>query len=161
MARNPYSLKHKPQPIPKDFLDLIQSSFNEKYAQFLKDKRLIVEGSIYPEEITILVGFQNKGDKLRQVNFECSMDYQPNENPGVVDKIHLGIDAIDAMMMEYVEADGDIAMPTNWAEFDFEKQKIYLKFSTVNTELERQTQEFLKEFDGELPPEEEPKDLLH
>jgi hypothetical protein len=163
MARNPFSFKHKPQPVPKDFLDLIRSSFGEKYADFLKTKRLIIEGAIYPEEITLLVGFQNNEDKLRQTNFESSMDYTNDENNDVLGKIHLMIDALDAMMTEYIEADGDIAMPTNWTEFDFEKQKIYLKFSTVNTELERLTEQFLRENDGNAVEDTNgaPEDLLH
>lgn len=163
MTRNPFSMKHKPQPVPQDFLDLIRNTFEEKYTEFLKSKRLIIEGSIYPEEITFLIGFQNQEDKLRQINFESSMDYINDENNGVLEKIHLMIDALDAMMIEYVEANGDISMPEGWTEFDFEKEKIFLRFSHINTELERMTEQFLRENEGNASEDQtsDPEALLH
>jgi hypothetical protein len=142
-ARNTASLKHKFQPIPKDFLKLVQDTFTEKYADFLKDKTLIVDGAIFPEEIVLIVGFKNKNEKIRQQNFECSMDYHNDEYNGVLEKIHLSIDALDAMVAEYVEANGDLEMPTQWTDFDFEDKKVYLKSSTNNIELEKMADEFL------------------
>jgi hypothetical protein len=142
-ARNTASHKHKFQPIPKDFLKLVQDTFQEKYTDYLKDKTLIIDGAIFPEEIVIIVGFKNKNDKIRQQNFECSMDYTNDEYNDVLEKIHLSIDALDAMVAEYVEANGDIEMPTQWTDFDFEDKKVYLKSSTDNIELEKMADEFL------------------
>lgn len=155
-ARNINSKKHKYQPVPKDFLNLVQETFKEKYTEFLKDKTLVVDGAIYPEELVLVVGFKKNGEKIRQQNFECSMDYENDPNADVLEKIHLSIDALDAMFAEYVEANGDLEMPTQWTEFDFEDQKIFLRASTHNIELEKMADEFLREHDM-TPPE----DLVH
>lgn len=158
--RNKGSNKHKYQPVPKDFLKLVEETFKEKYAEFLADKNLVVDGAIFPEELILVVGFKNKNEKVRQINFESSMDYTVNfeedENSKVLENIHLCIDALDAMFAEYVEADGDLEMPKLWTEFDFDEQKVYLKSSTDNIELEKLADEFLKEHGGE--PQEE---ILH
>jgi len=155
--RNSTSLKHKYQPIPKDFLKLVKETFQEKYAEFLADKTLIVDGAIFPEELILVVGIKNKNEKIRQINFECSIDYkvdyENDEDGKVLDKIHLGIDGLDAMFAEYAEADGDIEMPKLWTEFEFEDQRIHLKSSTDNIELEKAAEEFLRQHDTN-PPEE-------
>ena len=155
--RNSGSSKHKYQPVPKDFLKLVQETFQEKYAEFLADKTLIVDGAIYPDELILAIGLRNKDEKVRQVNFESSLDYrvdyEADENHGVLEKIHLSIDALDAMFAEYVEANGDIEMPTLWTEFDFEDQKIYLRSTTNNIELEKMADDFLREHDVDLSPE--------
>lgn len=155
--RNSSSLKHKYQPVPKDFLKLVKETFQEKHADFLADKTLIVDGAIFPDELILVVGLKNKNEKIRQINFECSLDYKvdyENDDDGkVLEKIHLGIDALDAMFAEYAEADGDIEMPKLWTEFDFEDQKIFLKSSSDNIELEKAADEFLRLHDTN-PPEE-------
>lgn len=155
--RNSSSFKHKYQPVPKDFLKLITETFQEKYAEFLADKTLITDGAIFPNELILVVGLRNKDEKVRQINFESSMDYKVDyENEGqhgVLEKIHLSIDALDAMFAEYVEANGDIEMPTLWTEFDFEDQKIYLRSTTNNIELEKMADEFLREHDADISPE--------
>jgi hypothetical protein len=152
-ARNSSSKKHKYQPVPKDFLKLVQETFKEKYADFLKERTLIIDGAIYPEELVLVVGIKNKDEKIRQQNFESSMDYENDDSDKVLEKIHLSIDALDAMFAEYVEANGDLEMPTLWTEFEFDDQKVYLRSSTHNLELEKQADEFLREHDL-TPPEE-------
>ena len=154
-ARNPSSLKHKYQPVPKDFLKLVLETFQEKYADFLKDKTLIADGAIYPEELILVIGLKNKDEKIRQVNFESSMNYENDENSQVLEKIHLCIDALDAMFAEYVEVNGDLEMPTLWTEFEFEDQKVYLRSSTNNIELEKMAEEFLRQHDSK------PEENLH
>ncbi|MES2768340.1 MAG: hypothetical protein V4596_04275 [Bdellovibrionota bacterium] len=145
--RSSSSQKHKYQPVPKDFLKLVKETFEEKYADFLKDKTLIVDGAIFPEELILVVGIKNNNEKIRQVNFESSMDYENVDDTKVLEKIHMSIDALDAMFIEYVEANGDIEMPKLWTEFEFEGQKLYLKSSTDNIELEKAAEEFLRQHD--------------
>lgn len=153
-ARTSSSKKHKYQPVPEDFLKLVKETFKEKYADFLKDKTLVIDGAIYPEELVLVVGFKNKDEKIRQQNFESSMDYENEDGAKVLEKIHLSIDALDAMFAEYVEANGDLEMPTIWTEFEFEDdEKVYLRSSTHNIELEKQADEFLREHDLTSPEE--------
>lgn len=151
--RNSGSTKHKYQPIPGDFLKLVQETFKEKYTSFLEDKTLIVDGAIFPEELIIVVGIRNKDERLRQINFECSMDYVNDEDHKVLEKIHLSVDALDAMFAEYVEAKGDLEMPKAWTEFDFETEKVYLKSSHNNIELDKLADDFLREHNKENPEE--------
>ncbi len=151
--RNLGSKKHNYQPIPEDFLKLVKETFQEKYPAFLKDKTLIVDGGIFPEELILVVGLRNKDERVRQVNFECSMDYINDENNRVLEKIHLSVDALDAMFAEYIDANGDLEMPKLWTEFDFEDEKIYLRSSSDNIELEKLADELLQEHGRENPEE--------
>ncbi len=155
--RHSTSSVHKYQPVPKDFLKLVKETFQEKYAEFLSDKTLIIDGAIYPEELILIVGLRNRDEKVRQINFESSMDYtidyENDGNHGVLEKIHLSIDALDAMFAQYVEAQGDIEMPTLWTSFDFEDSKVFLKSSTNNIELDKMADAFLKEHGMDLDQE--------
>lgn len=159
------SLNHKPQNVPPELLKMVSEAFREKYDLFLKTRELSTEGSVYPEEIILLIGFRNKGS-IRQFNFECSLNYDVESlDEPILEKIHKAIDALDSMMSEYVqnfkeldpEADtvddeNEVVFPRDWTPFDFEKTKIFLKSSTTNTDIERLTEAFLKENDICLEP---------
>lgn len=150
------SNRHSPQSLPPDLVTMISDSMRQKYDYF-QNKDLLVLGAIYPEEIILSIGYRNR-DSLRQLNFECSLDIE-QENP--MDIFHLGADAIDGMIQEYIESEGDIELPLNWTEFDFENKKIFLKTSRVNTDIENLTLEFLKEHDlsQNLPDSISPEEL--
>lgn len=137
------SYKHVPQNLPSDLAKMIRESVYQKYTYF-NNKDVLVQGAIYPEEIILLIGYKEK-DSLRQLNFECSISYNPDQDQNIIERFHSGADALDSMINEYIEARGDLEMPSDWTEFDFEDFKVYLRFSKLNTEIEKMTLDFLKE----------------
>lgn len=160
------SHNHKPKSFPPDLLKLTKESLKEKYALFFENKDLKAEGAIYPEEFIVLIGFSDK-NSIRQFNFECSMDYA--EDSQVLDLIHLAIDAIDSMLSEEiqktskVDEDSEILWPQSWTRYTFENKPVFLKTSTINTDIEKMASQFLRENDTTLLEDssllESPQDL--
>lgn len=126
---------------PKEYSDQIQTVFRENFAQYLDQGDLIVEGRIYSEEVTLRVGYLEKG-RLLQANFEVSMDYSQKDQDAVK-RIHNCVDAAASMMLEYLENDGEVDFPYTWKEFPFQGKKIYLQYTTENTSLEEQANKLL------------------
>jgi hypothetical protein len=126
---------------PKEYISQIEQVFSQAFAAQLTTGKLIVEGQIYPEEITLRVGYLEQG-RLSQANFEISMNYS-KEKQDAVDRIHNCIDAAASMMNEYFESEGDVDFPLAWKEYDFSGVPIFVQYSTVNSELENKADELL------------------
>ncbi len=126
---------------PSEYSEQIETVFKENFAKQLSAGKLIIEGRIYPEEILLRVGLNEKG-KLAQANFEVSMDSSPSKKDAV-ERIHNCIDAAASMMLEYFENDGDVEFPRVWQEYPFQGQALYLQYSTENTDLEAQANALL------------------
>ncbi|HEX7675781.1 MAG TPA: hypothetical protein VF412_16510 [Bdellovibrio sp.] len=126
---------------PKEYSDQIQAVFKENFAQYLEDAELIIEGRIYSEEITLRVGYHQKG-RLVQANFETSMNYSQDEQDAV-SRIHNCVDAAASMMMEYFDQDGEVDFPYTWKEYPFQGKKLYLRFSSENSALEAEADRLL------------------
>ena len=131
----------KSTAFPKEYSSQIETVFQETFAGHLKNSKLIVEGRIYTEEILLRVGVLEKG-RLSQANFEVSMNYSPQKKDAV-ERIHDCIDAAASMMADYFEAGGEVEFPRTWQAVDFNKQTLYLQFTTVNTDLEAQADALL------------------
>src|SRR5437868_1933223 len=84
---------------PKEYVDQIQTVFHENFSVQLTGNKLVIEGRIYPSEVMLRVGINEKG-RLRQANFEVSMDYNANKKDAV-ERIHNCIDAAASMMTDY------------------------------------------------------------
>lgn len=138
---------------PKEYSDQIQAVFNENFAQYLDDAKLIVEGRIYTEEIVLRVGYHEDG-RLAQANFEVSMNYS-QEQQDAVTRIHNCVDAAASMMMEYFEKEGEVDFPYVWQEFPFQGKKLYLQYSTENSDLEAEANRLLGESGDDMVSEEE------
>jgi len=143
---------------PKEYSEQIEGVFKENFADYLTNGKLVIEGRIYPEEILLRVGYHKDG-RIRQANFEVSMEYC-QQKQDAVDRIHNCIDAAASMMMEYFETDGEVEFPRKWQEYPFNGQSIFLQYSTVNTDLEAQADALLGEDEKALLREEENEDAL-
>ncbi len=143
---------------PKEYVDQIQSVFRENFSQQLAGNSLLVEGHIYPSEVMLRVGIKEKG-RLRQANFEVSMDYDTKKKDAV-ERIHNCIDAAASMMMDYFESKDDAELPRAWQEYPFQGEILFLKFSTENSDLEAQANALLGETADSLVLEEEGEDAL-
>lgn len=150
--------------LPPDSLKLISESFAETFADFLNGKQVVAEGLLYLDELILSIGFKEPG-ALRQFNFEVSIEYSIENKEEIMDKIYSATDAIQAMMEEYIAADGDIEFPNEWKSFDFGDQHVWARVSTVNGDLEAQADallgsEFLEELEKTTGIDEEFVDEL-
>lgn len=127
--------------LPPELSAQIKSVFVENFESHLKDKNLKVEGRIYPTEILMRIGINQKGE-LRYLNFEVSVDHSA-EKQNTLTQINVAVDAIASLMLEYFDNDEDHEMPHTWQEYPFEKQKIWLQFSSVNSDLEAEADKLL------------------
>jgi len=133
---------------PKEYTDQIQSVFNENFSDMMGANKLVIEGRIYTTEVMLRVGLAQPG-RLSQANFEVSMDYDPVKKDAV-DRIHNCIDAAASMVMDYFETDGESDFPRTWQEFPFQGKKLFLQFTTENTDLEAQANALLGEVEDAL-----------
>lgn len=144
---------------PREYAEQIEGVFRQNFGEQIADQRLVIEGRIYTEEVTLRVGL-HAGDRLRQANFEISMNYSPQESDAV-DRIHNCIDAAASMMMDYFESEGEVEFPVQWKAFPFQDKTIYLQFSTVNTDLEAQADALLgKQADSLVEEDFESEDAM-
>lgn len=133
--------------LPPELATQIKIVFEENFKAPLAGKKLKVEGRIYPTEILMRIGINAQGE-LRYHNFEVSIDHSPDEK-NTVQQIHVAVDAIASLMFEYFDNEENHEMPLVWQEYPFEKQQIWLQFSSVNSDLEAQADQLLGLSGGE------------
>lgn len=121
--------------LPTDVTKLIQSIVNEQFAERIEPGEFIVEGRIFAQELALRIGHLKEGH-LKQDNFEGSIDYTPGKDQ-VTDLIQLLFEATSSMMESFV-ADPEQEFPVSWQEYQFSDKKIFLRYSTVNSSLEKQ-----------------------
>lgn len=128
-------------PLPPELLKQIQAVFDENFKTHLDGKVLKVEGRIYPSEVLMRIGINRKGE-LRFHNFEVSVDHDSKKQNTIL-QIQLAVDAIASLMMDYFENNEDQEMPFVWQEYPFEKQKVWLQYSSTNPDLEAEANKLL------------------
>jgi len=139
---------------PDEFLEQVQDLVAETFEEHLVDgASLRLEGRIYPEEILFRLGIKTEG-QLRQNNFEVSAQYNP-ASQNVKKVMHHCIEAAASMMAEYFDwyhqpgvddpenKSNDIDFPRDWTEYHFEGVPLFMKYSTVNTDLEAEADRLL------------------
>ncbi|MGZ3692323.1 MAG: hypothetical protein ACXVAX_12525 [Pseudobdellovibrio sp.] len=128
-------------PIPGELSKQIKAVFEENFKTQLSGKTLNVEGRIYPTEIIMRIGINNKGE-LRFNNFEVSVDHSTKAQ-NTITQIHLAVDAIASLIFDYFENNEDHEIPLVWQEYPFEKQSIWLQYSSENPNLEAEADKLL------------------
>lgn len=141
---------------PAELTLQIAEIFKQNFGLLLPKAQFIVEGQIYPREILLRVGFIEPG-RLAQNNFEVSLEYAADKGENAVASIHLCVDAAGSLLQEYIDAQvasgtaeevenkEDFELPRVWTEYPFQGKKIFLQYSTVNTNLEAQADALLGE----------------
>lgn len=127
--------------VPSELSKQIKTVFEESFSKQLGTKSLKVEGRIYPTEIMMRIGINTKGE-LRFQNFEVSIDHSA-EKQDTVQKITIAVDAIASLMVDYFENEDEQEMPLVWQEYPFENEKIWLQYSSTNSDLEAEANKLL------------------
>jgi hypothetical protein len=144
---------------PPEFLDQVQDLVAETFEDnLIEGAGLHLDGRIYPDEILFRLGVKEAG-QLRQANFEISAQYNP-EAQNAKKIMHHCIEAAASMMAEYFDYEGEADFPRQWMEFNFEGTKLFVQFSTVNTDLEAEADRLLGGTSSELVREDSGEDAL-
>ncbi|MCC6138664.1 MAG: hypothetical protein IT287_08520 [Bdellovibrionaceae bacterium] len=154
-------------PFPLELSAQIADVMTESFADYDLGGKFVVEGAIFPQELLLRIGLQQSG-KLRQDNFEASLEYVPEvaaledteaEAPTpskTIELIHVMVDFLGQVWESFLEDEPELEeMPLGWLEHRFEKQVISLRYTSVNTDLEKQADELLKMYEKKLVHESE------
>jgi hypothetical protein len=125
--------------LPAEYVKNIKDVFKKAFQKRLGKREIFVEGRMFPEELILCVGYLPDAGGLRQINFEASIDHKTKD---IVEKMGVCLDAISSMMDQYLD-DEDMELPIEWTEFDFEKQKVFLRSTSRNSNLENEANKIL------------------
>ena len=141
--------------LPPEFTQKVKSIFATQFKVEAGYGEFLVEGRIYPDEVVVRIGFVEKG-RLKQANFEASMDRIKKPEDKTMDALYSIIDALGGLMEEFFELDGEeeLDIPLVWKAFDFEGETIYLQQTTVNSSLEAEADRILGLLEKSLVKEE-------
>ncbi len=135
-------------PLPQEFVGQIQEIFEENFQDSFAQNHFIVQGQVYPQEILLRIGHIAKSS-IRQKNFEASIEYN-QKTDDLKECIYIAVDLIASLMTDYLkienleeDSDKSFYFPLEWKEHRVEKKVIYLKSSSVNTELEAKADQLL------------------
>lgn len=136
-------------PFPADLITQIEEVFAESFEDYDLGGKFTAEGAIYKEELLLRVGLP-KTNQLRQDNFEASIQYNPEEEKAT-DKINMLVDFLGQVWETYLEDEPEQEdLPIHWREERFEKDTVFLKYTTVNSSLEAQADKLLEMYDDNL-----------
>ena len=137
--------------LPAEFVEKVSAVFGDNFQSESDAGEFIVDGRLYASEILLRVGYLEKG-RLKQMNFEASMDYDPDKK-NAVERLYACIDVVASMMEEYFvalesggaeeEIEEALDFPVSWRPYEFEGETVYLQTSTVNTRLEDEADRLL------------------
>jgi hypothetical protein len=145
-------------PLPKELLQQIRTVFADSFKAHVGTGRIDADGRIYPGEILVKVGFKPSSG-LRQSHWEISMEYKANKD-NVLKLLHLAVDAAASLLEQTFAAEDDGEFPRLWDEIEFEGRKIYVQYTTENSELEAEANRLLGLKDGDELVHAEDLDLL-
>lgn len=136
-------------PFPGELAQQIQEVMTESFEDYELGGTFVVEGAIYPEELVLRVGLA-KPNQLRQDNLEASMEYSGGEDK-TIEKIHRLVDFLGQAWESFLEDEPDTSeLPREWKEERYEKETVFIKYSSVNTNLEKQADQLLELFEKRL-----------
>lgn len=141
--RKPSSHHVDSQALPPAFLELLEETLLQRFREPLAEKKLYVEGRIYAEELLVRFGFRNPSE-LAQVNFETSVDFEP-EKTDVNKLLNHCIDFLGDTLAQYFQSQGTLQFPRNWKEITWENQVFFLQTTAMNSDLEAQANQLLRE----------------
>lgn len=145
-------------PFPEELCQQIKDVMAEAFSDFDIKGEFVAEGLICPNEIVMRIGLNSK-NQLRQNNFEASMEYSGEEEKAI-EKIHFMMDFLGEAWEKFLDEEPETEdLPLVWTEHRFEKNILFLRYSSVNSNLEKQADELLKQFEKKLLHEQEEEDI--
>ncbi len=130
--------------LPEEFSFKVLSALEKEFPEKAKNGEFIVEGKLFEQEILIRIGYLENG-RLRQMNFEASLDYDP-EKSEILDNFYTCIDCLGVWIRESfknMDEDESLDLPLSWRATDFQGQTVFLQYSSVNSRLEQEANRLL------------------
>lgn len=159
-----------PEELCQQMVEVLTEKFSADYD--LEDGQFVVEGFIYKEEIIGRYGLRLDG-QIRQHNFEISLEFNP-EKDKPLELIQNSMEVVEHLWTEFLEDDmDDTELSKKWQTMPHQKKMYFYRYSTVNTELEKEADKLLEEYekklvyqtaDYDLPgdsPDNDPASTLH
>lgn len=143
--------------LPGEIIKQIREVFSQAFPEAAKKGRFLAEGRIYKEELLVRVGYNEHG-RLKQHNLEVSIEYNPAKD-NMVKMVHLAIDVCATMMEQLFEEDNADDFPKVWKDFEVEGRTLYLQYTGVNSDLEKQADELLGKSNKNLVQGEDEEEL--
>lgn len=156
MAVLPTRKRHtkKPTNLPKEFLKTVSDLFQKQFKSKLSGSTFLVNGALYPEEVVLCVSLSHpKSLQSASMHISNSLAKNVAENPEkVTEQLKSMVDVAaswfsqsltDGMGLEAVLAEMKDAV-TEWQEFEWEGQQLFVKLNRTNYTLEKAADEFLK-----------------
>lgn len=158
----------KSTKLPAEFSNQISEVFNEHFKKQLGGQPVLVDTLLTASEVVVRVGYNPKGMKLQQHNFEVSLDYDQKPATNLVSSVHLAIDALANILQEHIEKPNQDFSPT-WTAMTLEKREFFYRYTAENSELEKQAndllgindEESLVKLDETIEDEEQPQEALN
>ena len=137
--------------VPKDYIKQVTNALRDSFADEVKSGKFIVEGRIYKDELLLRMGYLEKG-RIRQVNFEMSMDFKPGKDD-TLKLLNLAVDVGATMLEELFSSESDDDFPRTWQPFEVEGRTVHVQFSSENSELDEKANAILGATDEHLVKE--------
>ncbi len=138
-------------PFPEELCQLCAQVLTERFFdEYDLDKaKFVVEGRIFANEIVGRFGL-NVENQLKQPNFEVSFDFNP-ETEKALEMIQKSMDVVEHLWTELLEDDfEDAELAVVWQSLPFDKKDYHYRYSTVNSDLEKEADLLLQEFEKQL-----------
>jgi hypothetical protein len=136
---------------PEELTQQIIEAAEDHFSDYEKgDRHFVAEGRIYSNEIVLRMGLTAPKGYLRQDNFEASLEYDPLKVKPL-EEIHLLVDFLAETWASFFEdAPEREDLPILWTPHTFEKNNLFLRYSSENTDLEKQANALLQIDDKQL-----------
>lgn len=146
--------------LPEEFAFKVLSALEKEFPEQSKVGEFITEGKIFDSEILVRIGYLENG-RLRQINFEASLDYDRERTEDIIENFYICIDALAGWMHQYFEQvakDEDVDLPLVWRASDFKNNTVFFQYSTVNSRLEQEADRLLGTLANDLFNEDLPSE---
>lgn len=157
MAALPHRKKQtkKPTSLPKEFLRTVSDLFEKQFKSKLGGSTFLVYGDLYPDEVVLAVSLSHpKSLAAASMHISNSLAKNVAENPEkVTEQLKSMVDVaaswfsqcfeggkagVEAVLAELQDAN------TEWQEFEWEGQQLFVKLNRTNYTLEKAAEDFLK-----------------
>jgi len=144
----------KPTTLPKEFLKTVSDLFQKQFKSKLGGATFLVYGNLYSNEVVLCVSLSHsKTLKAASMHISNSLAKNLAENPEkVTEQLKSMVDVaaswfsqcfsegagLEAVLKEMADAS------TEWQEFEWEEQQLFVKLNRVNYALEKAADDFLK-----------------
>lgn len=157
MAALPHRKKQtrKPTSLPKEFMKTVSDLFQKQFKSKLSGSTFLVYGDLYPDEVVLCVSLSHpKSLPAASMHISNSIAKNVAENPEKVTEQLKSMVDVAASWFSQCFGDGKTGVEaaleelkdanTEWQEFEWEGQQLFVKLNRTNYTLEKAAEDFLK-----------------